>query len=151
MIGIGFKAGVASPCTFRHESRDVRAVVHGDDFTLIGPRKSLDWFKARIEGRFEIKYKGRMGPREEDITSVRILNRRITWTDQGIKYESDQRHAEIIIIKQMGLMPNAKGVLTPGLRRKKEEIDETELNQRERELNISGNSCKSELPRTRQK
>jgi len=130
MTSIGFKAGIASPCTFRHESREIRAVVHGDDFTLIGSRKSLDWFKSRIEGRFEIKYKGRMGPREEDMKSVRILNRIITWTDQGIEYESDQRHAEIIV-KQMGLLANAKGVMTPGIRRKKEEIDETELGQRE--------------------
>jgi len=126
MMDLGFTSGVATPCVFFHKERDIRAVVHGDDFTLVGPRHSLDWFKGRIEGKFEIKYKGRMGPREEDIKSVRILNRVITWNKHGIEYESDQRHAEIIA-KQMGLIRGTKGAPTPGIRRKAEEVDETEL------------------------
>ena len=133
MTSIGFKAGIATPCTFYNELRDIRAVVHGDDFTLVGSRKELDWFKSRIEGRFEIKYKGRMGPKKDDIKSVRILNRVISWKDYGVEYEGDQRHAEIIV-KQMGLLENTKCAPTPGIRRKKEEIDETELGQRESSL-----------------
>jgi hypothetical protein len=34
--GIGFARGRAPPCAFHHEGRDLRAVVHGDDFTALG-------------------------------------------------------------------------------------------------------------------
>ncbi len=36
----------------------------------------------------------------------------IEWTQQGIRIEADQRHAEIII-EHLGLLNNAKGVSTP--------------------------------------
>ena len=72
-------------------------------------------FKDRIMDKFEIKHKGRMGERESDIKSVRILNRIVNWTANGIEYESDQRHAEIIV-KQMGILANSKSVVTPGIR-----------------------------------
>ena len=39
----GFVQGVASPCCFRHRSRDVRCVVHGDDFVFVGSDRELDW------------------------------------------------------------------------------------------------------------
>ena len=91
MKDIGFKSGIVSSCMFYHEARDIRVVVHGDDFTILGSRKALDWYKAQIENKFEIKYKGRMGPGKDDIKSVRILNRIITWTDAGIEYERFNR------------------------------------------------------------
>ena len=132
MGSLGFQSGKSSPCTFYCEARDVRAVIHGDDFTLLGSRESLDWFKSRIMDKFEIKYKGRMGEREEDIKSVRILNRIVTYTESGVEYESDQRHAEIIIT-QMGLRERSKGVVTPGIRMPLDESkrDERELGDRE--------------------
>ena len=40
--------------------------------------------------KFEIKYKGRMGPEPDDIKSVKVLNRILTWTKEGLEYESDQ-------------------------------------------------------------
>ena len=36
MLEIVFKRGIASPCVFFHESRNLRVVVHGDDFTALG-------------------------------------------------------------------------------------------------------------------
>ena len=44
MNDIGFDSGKASPCLFHHADREIRAVVHGDDFTLLGHRDDLDWF-----------------------------------------------------------------------------------------------------------
>ncbi len=35
----GFKQGSHSACVFYHEQRNVRVVVHGDDFTVLGPSK----------------------------------------------------------------------------------------------------------------
>merc|ERR1712079_979706 len=54
-----------------------------------------------------------MGPDQKDTKAIRILNRIITWGDDGIEYEADQRHAEIII-KQMGLREESRSVVTPG-------------------------------------
>ena len=34
---MGFVRGKASPCCYRHTTRDLRCVVHGDDFVFIGP------------------------------------------------------------------------------------------------------------------
>ena len=53
-----------------------------------------------------------MGERESDIKSVRILNRIISWTPNGIEYGSDQRHAEIIV-KQIGILANSESLVTP--------------------------------------
>ena len=75
-----------------------------------------------IETKFEIK-RQRLGHKKEEEKSARILNRVVTYTEKGTEYESDQRHAEIII-KQMGLDPNSKGVYTPGLRMKYNGKDE---------------------------
>ena len=45
----------------------------------------------------ELKLKGIIGPQDSDMTQMRVLNRVITWNDEGIEYEPDQRHAEIIV------------------------------------------------------
>jgi len=58
--------------------------------------------------------RGRIGPNRDDIKSIRVLNRVIEWTPEGIKYEADQRHAEIII-STLGLKGNSNSVNTPGL------------------------------------
>ena len=53
-----------------------------------------------------------MGPEAHDVKEIRLLNRIIAWEPQGIRYEADQRHAEILI-DSLGLK-GAKGVDTPG-------------------------------------
>ena len=113
MLSIGFKRGIATPCAFLHEGRDVRVVVHGDDFTVLGYGKDLDWFRGMIQGTFEVKFRGRIGPADEDQKSIRVLNRVIEWTQEGIQLEPDQRHAEIII-RDLGLV-QSKPVSTPGV------------------------------------
>ena len=50
---IGFTQGKSSPCTFHHGAKNLRLVVHGDDFTILGPVKSLDWFRVQIAAAFE--------------------------------------------------------------------------------------------------
>ena len=42
---IGFQRGLASPCVFYHPERNIRAVIHRDDFTLLGREIDLDWFR----------------------------------------------------------------------------------------------------------
>ena len=121
---VGFRVGTASPCVFFHEDRGIRLVVHGDDFTVLGSGTELDWFREKIKNRFEGKFRGRLGPANGDDKSIRILNRVVTWTSEGIEYEADQRHAEIIV-QHLGLQGTSKAVATPSVKPLK--IDETPL------------------------
>ena len=86
--------GRATPCAFFMKDKNVRVVVHGDDFTVLGHEEDLDWFRRVISETFEVKFRGRVGPGDNDDKSIRILNRVIEWTEEGILYEADQRRAE---------------------------------------------------------
>jgi hypothetical protein len=115
-VSLGFSQGKANPCVFYRPGRDLRVVVHGDDFTVGGFGEDLDWFRKRISEKFDVKFRARLGEGEKDDKSVRILNRVIEWKDDfGLVYEADQRHAEIII-RDLGLDGTSKAVLTPGVK-----------------------------------
>ena len=59
----------------------------------------------------QVKFKNRLERCEPG--SVRILNRIVTVTKDGLEYEADQRHAEILM-KDMGVDEGSKGVTTQG-------------------------------------
>jgi len=96
-----------------HPERNLRLVVHGDDFTALGWESQLDWYREQVTRRFESKVKGRIGPASGDEKSMRVLNRLVHWTSEGIEYEADQRHAELII-QELNLKADSKGANTPG-------------------------------------
>ena len=75
----------------------------------------MDWFKEKMNKRYENKHRGRIGPHPNSDKAIRILNRVVEWTDTGIEYEADQRHAEIIA-KEMNLDENSRSVATPGIK-----------------------------------
>ena len=54
MEKIGFKRGAASPCVFHMKDRNLRVVVHGDDFTVLGYEEDLDWFRRMISEEYEV-------------------------------------------------------------------------------------------------
>ena len=121
---IGFKRGKASPCIFYCPDRNIRVAVHGDDFTVLGYIDDLDWFNKEMNTKFEVKCRGIIGPAPGDLKSIKILNRIIEWDNDGIQYEPDQRHAEILI-REMGLLPSSKSVITPGVKVKAESSSST--------------------------
>ena len=45
----GFAPGASSPCIFHHQRRDLRLVVHGDDFTPLGAYENLMWAKGLMQ------------------------------------------------------------------------------------------------------
>ena len=53
----------------------MRAVVHGDDFTVLGRESDLRWYKKKMMERFDIKDRGMVGPDDGDRQSIKILNR----------------------------------------------------------------------------
>ena len=86
----GFKSGKSSPCVFWNEERELRCVVHGDDFAVLVWKEQLDWFWTEISKRFQSKHRGRIGPEDADLKEIRILNRIVTWIQSGLTYEADQ-------------------------------------------------------------
>jgi hypothetical protein len=111
---MGFKRGRASPCVFVHAEKKIYLTVYGDDFSARGRKTELDWYEARMKERFELTVKGRLGYAEEDDHEVRILNRLIRTTNQGVEYEADPRHAEELI-RTMEL-EGCNPTVTPGVR-----------------------------------
>ena len=51
---------------FRHKERQLVCSVHGDDFTVSGPRSSFDWFEAAMKNNYEPTVGGRLGPGRKD-------------------------------------------------------------------------------------
>mgnify|MGYP000023210113 CR=1 FL=1 len=97
-------------------------VAHGDDFTVLGHDKDLDWFRQYMPKRHEVKFRGRLGPVSKDDKAIIILNRLVQWTEQGIEYEADQRHAEIIIADAgQGIKSGDRA--TPGIRDTSNEVE----------------------------
>lgn len=113
MIKNGFIQGKSNPFLFYHPGKDIRAVMYGDDFTLLGSDNALHWFREVVDkkpgGHYEISHKGRLGP---DDKCVRLLNRVIEWMHEGIRYEAGQRHAEVIV-KLLGVSEKSP-LSTPG-------------------------------------
>ena len=111
LANLGFTAGRATPCNFWCQENEVFITVHGNDFTATGPMRSLEWLRKGLEQACEIK-SDFWGPGIEGCSEeIRVLNRVLRWTDNGLEYEQDQRHADLII-EQAGVA-NSKLVLTP--------------------------------------
>ena len=91
-----------------------RLVVHGDDFTFLGSDTMLDLSQKVMQQKFEIKIRVRMGPDKDDDKSIRMLNRCLSWGGRALFYESDPRHADIIV-QALGMKVGEKrNVTTPG-------------------------------------
>ena len=54
-----------TPLLEARTERNLRVVVHGDDFTLLGAHEDLMWLRQRIRERFEVKLRGMFGSRQQ--------------------------------------------------------------------------------------
>lgn len=102
--------GTALARNFFHPVGDVAVTVHGDVFTASGPEDGLEVFKKAVEDKYEVKT-DILGPGTTHKKNIRVLNRLIRWTQVGIEYELDQRHAELVV-KALELQ-GAKAVCSP--------------------------------------
>ena len=119
MMSIGFRNGQYSVSTYFHPERDIKTMVHGDDFVSVGDVEDIKWLQNKLEERFELKTTV-VGKEEE--SEGRILNRIIRCTKQGWEYEADQRHAEFVI-NALNLQ-EAKPVSTPQEAQKPSKVTE---------------------------
>ena len=116
-----FRQGAATPCIFRHPTKEIVVTVHGDDFTAVGPKSDLDWYEEAMRGNYELTSQPRLGPGADDAKEAIILNRVIRWGSEGIEYEADPRQPEKLV-SECG-MDGVNPVATPGVRMSSDQIE----------------------------
>ena len=94
LITLGFRQGHSSACVFSHPEKGLVCSVHGDDFTTVGGKTSLDWFEGEMKKLYELTVGPRLGPGPGDDKEGTVLNRIIRYTSQGVEYEADPRQCE---------------------------------------------------------
>ena len=70
LVVMSFIRRVSSSCCVHHPTRKLMAVVHGDDFTVLGTKVNLDWFEVELATAVELKLRGRMGERQECVHGI---------------------------------------------------------------------------------
>ena len=121
---LGFEKGGASPCCFTLRARNLCCVVHGDDFILSGSDGDLAWIEETFHAAFLMKTVGKLGGDAGDSQELRILNRILTWSKDGIGYEADPRHLEILIRDMQVDTSSTRPPVTPGVKQTATEIEE---------------------------
>ena len=86
----------------------------GDDFTSRGSDEDLDWVEQILATAFDIKVRGRIGVGCPGDNEIRILNRIVRITENGLEYEADPRHVDLIT-ESLDLA-ESKPVATPGVK-----------------------------------
>ena len=111
MLSQGFHQAQYSPQIFSLPGRDLRTLVHGDDFMTSGNRANARWFRKVLESRFELKTVV-VGSGSEESAEGRVLGRSIRITPEGWEYQADPRHSEMNVRDHNLLYAN--GVKSPG-------------------------------------
>ena len=121
----GFVAGRANVVTFYHPARDIRIVVHGDDFVIEGEETDLKWVESIMRAKYPLKMRGILGPEDRDAKEVKVLNRTVRWVGGEITFEADKKHVQKML-EDMS-MENCNASVVPGIKEKPVEEDEEEL------------------------
>ena len=107
---------------FFHQVRRGAFFVHGDNFTVSGPKPQLDRLQTSVAKENEISIGPRLGPGELDAKEGNALNLVIRWCDKHIEYEADPRQVERLVA-ECGL-EGAKGIATPSVKATFQELEE---------------------------
>ena len=71
--------------------------------------------ESQLEGKYELRKGGRLGPGDQDAKEILVLNRTIRWMEQGLQYEADPSQGERLLVG-LGLTGQCNSVATPGLK-----------------------------------
>ena len=86
---MGFQPGRATVVAFFHPERDIRIIVHGDDFVVEGEESDLEWVRDVLAAKYEWKVRGILGPEPCDQKSVVVLGRAVEWRADELWWEAD--------------------------------------------------------------
>eukprot|EP00973_Karenia_brevis_P024432 3369648-Karenia_brevis.AAC.1 len=119
---LGFCQGASSPCHYWHEQKQLRVTVHGDDFTSLGTKANVDWLHTELAGKWKVEIRGILGPPglEGTVQEMRHLNRLVCWDYEGITWEPDPRHVDLLC-EHVGV--SGAKVTTPLVKEKIDDLD----------------------------
>ena len=124
MEGEGFARLKSSPVAFAHNTRDLVAVCHGDDFVFVGLDEDLEFAKKMLAEHYEIKVRGVLGFGPNDVREINNLGRVIKLHEWGITSEGDPRHKDLIM-KHFGLGEKTKVLTKNGYKDEGERREES--------------------------
>ena len=122
LVEAGFLVGRASSCTFYHPGREIRIVVHGDDFVVTGSSRELEFVRKILSEKYPVKVRSIMGPGPGDEKEATILNRTIRWEGGEVSFEADPKHVEKML--QDMRLSDCKPNLTPGVKEDRKDGEE---------------------------
>ena len=112
LVAAGFSRGRASPCHFFHSKLQVRVLVHGDDFLIVGRRAGREFTLNLLRQHYELSQVEMLGTGTGEVKELRFLGRILSVQDWGIQYEPDPTHHEQVIAELN--LSQARGVASPG-------------------------------------
>ena len=128
LVDMGFAKGVTAATVFYDKARDIRCVVHGDDFTLLGWEEDLHDVRDGLKAKYELKVRGVLGGAWGDQREVTILNRRLRWEDDEITYEADPEHVRKLV-EGIGLLADSNGLEKPAVKEAVEDVGDPHWNE----------------------
>ncbi len=145
LLADGYIQGRANPCLFRNPKTKVTIMVHGDDFVAVGEERNLAATRATLENKYKIKVET-LGEGEGCKSEVKILNKIVRYTNEGVEVEADPRHAEIVV-RELGLS-TAKASRVPGSKdTRKRETSRTPEDKKPQVVQVLPEEEQSEAPR----
>ena len=121
LVEDGFQRGRAASTIFFHPKTQVRVVVHGDDFTFAGTESELRKIEAKMHEWFDVKVRGILGSGKRDVHEIEMLDRNLTWTEEGLEGIDKHRRA---LLEGLGFNEESKAVNSAAM--KPEEIGQEE-------------------------
>ena len=61
----GFVRGISSPCCFHHKEQNIRCVVHGDEFTVLGKKALIGLVQREDPSEISSQVPRKNGPRRQ--------------------------------------------------------------------------------------
>ena len=104
----------STPCIYHDPLTGMKLVFHGDDVAIEGHEGDLDTITSRLDKLFELVVKATLGPESKDDKQACLLDRLLTWTEEGLLWECDPRQIELAIA-ELGLH-DGKAKSTPGIK-----------------------------------
>ena len=61
LTALGFQRGRSNACVYHHRRRELRCLVHGNDFVATGQQRHLEWLQQELENTILLKRVGVLG------------------------------------------------------------------------------------------